>query len=123
MSFLILSCTKSLQGIFLLIFLIQKQKEGNSLVVQWLRLHTSVQGAWVQPLVRELRSHMLHGMAKKKKKMEAIKDRTRKSFEGRHLKMFSYPQCLAQRMAYFIFLFFKYLFIYLLLIYFGSARS
>ena len=27
-----------------------------------------VQGAWVQSLVGELRSHMLHGVAKKKKK-------------------------------------------------------
>ena len=40
-----------------------------SLVVQWLRLHASsagVQGAQVQSLVRELRSHLLHGAAKNK---------------------------------------------------------
>jgi len=36
-----------------------------SLVVQWLRLHISAQEVWVQSLVGELRSHMLHGMAKK----------------------------------------------------------
>ena len=31
-----------------------------SLVIQWLRLHTlSARGAWVQSLVRELRSHVL----------------------------------------------------------------
>ena len=30
------------------------------LVVQRLRLHASIAGAWVKPLVRELRSPMLH---------------------------------------------------------------
>ena len=34
---------------------------GNPLVVQWLRLGPPVPGVWVQPLVRELRSHMPHG--------------------------------------------------------------
>ena len=35
-------------------------------MVQWLRLLCfPVQGARVRSLVRELRSHMLHGMAKK----------------------------------------------------------
>ena len=33
--------------------------------VQWLRLCLPVQGAWVLSLVRELRSHMACGMAKK----------------------------------------------------------
>ena len=28
--------------------------EGTPLVIQWLRLHTPMQGAWVQSLVREL---------------------------------------------------------------------
>ena len=39
------------------------------LVVQWLRLHAfspGMQGAQVQFLVRELRSHLLHGAAKNK---------------------------------------------------------
>ena len=36
---------------------------GTSLVVQWLRIHLPVQVAWVQSLVRELRSHM-HGATK-----------------------------------------------------------
>ena len=43
----------------------EKKFQGISLVVQWLRLHTSTSGAQVQSLDRELRSHMLHGMAKK----------------------------------------------------------
>ena len=39
-----------------------------SLVVQWLSLCLSMQGALVQSLVRELRSHMLHSVAKAKVK-------------------------------------------------------
>ena len=39
--------------------------QGTSLVVQWLRLHLPMQGAWVQSLVGELRSHMLSGTSKK----------------------------------------------------------
>ena len=35
-------------------------------MVQWLGLHTSAAGAWVQFLVGELRSHELHSMAKKR---------------------------------------------------------
>ena len=35
------------------------QKRETSLAVQWLRLHTSNAGVWVQSLVGELRSHML----------------------------------------------------------------
>ena len=35
-----------------------------SLVVQWLRLMLSVQGAWVRSLVREIRPCMLHCMVK-----------------------------------------------------------
>ena len=34
---------------------------GISLLVQWLRFHLLMQGAQVQSLVRELRSHMLQG--------------------------------------------------------------
>ena len=34
---------------------------GTSLMVQWLRLDLPKQGAWVQSLVREMRSHMPHG--------------------------------------------------------------
>ena len=38
-----------------------------SLVVHWLRLQPSTaRGAWVQSLVRELRSHLLQGAAKNK---------------------------------------------------------
>ena len=40
---------------------------GNSLVVQWLGLHAFTARAWVQSLVRELRSHKLCGMAKNKR--------------------------------------------------------
>ena len=38
---------------------LQKLKAGTSLVVQWLKLQLPMQGAWVQSLARELRSHML----------------------------------------------------------------
>ena len=34
---------------------------GTSLVVQWLRIHLPMQGTWILPLVRELRSHMPSG--------------------------------------------------------------
>ena len=47
--------------------LIQKSLFGTSLVVQWLRIHLAIYGIWVQSLVKELRSHMLHSSAKKKK--------------------------------------------------------
>ena len=36
-------------------------------MVQWLGLGTFTARAWVQSLVRELRSHKMHGTAKKKK--------------------------------------------------------
>ena len=44
-------------------------------MVHWLRVCTSLQGAWVQSLVRELRSHMPFSMAKKpfRNKMNKIK--------------------------------------------------
>ena len=41
---------------------------GNSLVVQWLGLSAFIVGAQVQSLVRELRSHKLCSVAKRKKK-------------------------------------------------------
>ena len=44
-----------------------------------------VQGAWVQSLVGELRSHMLHGVAKKKKKKRKSKSMW---FWAHHLKFF-----------------------------------
>ena len=44
---------------------IKKMKFVTSLAVQQLGLHTSTSGAWVQSLVRELRSHNLGCMAKK----------------------------------------------------------
>ena len=40
-------------------FLKREYLGGTSLVVHWLRVHLLVQAAWVQSLVRELRSHML----------------------------------------------------------------
>ena len=42
---------------------------GISLVVQWLGLGAFTDVVQVQSLVRELRSHKLHSMAKKKKKI------------------------------------------------------
>lgn len=35
-----------------------EEKERISLVIQWFRLHLLMQGAWVQTLVGEVRSHM-----------------------------------------------------------------
>ena len=46
----------------------QKRKGGPSLVFLWLRLCTPYAGAQVWSLVKELRSHVLHGLKKKKKK-------------------------------------------------------
>ena len=43
------------------------KEPGNSLVVQGSELSAVTARAWVQPLVGELRSHKLHGMAGKKK--------------------------------------------------------
>ena len=40
---------------------------GNSLTVHWLGLGTFIAGAWVQPLLRELRSCKPHGVAKTKR--------------------------------------------------------
>ena len=49
---------------------VTKDKEsGNSLVVQWSELSAFTARAWVQSLVGELRSHKLHGMAGKKKRI------------------------------------------------------
>ena len=39
---------------------------GTSLMVQWLGRHAPNMGAWVQSLVRQLRSHTPHGVVKKK---------------------------------------------------------
>ena len=47
----------------------RKEQEGTSLAIQWLRLMLPMQGAWVQPLVRELRSQMLWGVGKRKKEV------------------------------------------------------
>ena len=52
----------------------QKMSEGNFLVVQWLGLYTSTVGAQVGSLVRELKSHMPCGAAKKKKCCEESSD-------------------------------------------------
>ena len=49
-----------------------KFKIGNSLVVLWLGFGAFTALAWVQSLVRELRSHKLSSMTKKKK----IKNKT-----------------------------------------------
>ena len=52
-----------------------------SLAVQWLRLYTSTAGGIVRPLVRELRFHMQHGMAKKEKMSRRLEQTF---FQGRH---------------------------------------
>ena len=43
---------------------------GNSLEVRWLGLCAFTAGTWVWSLVRELRSHKIHGMAKRTNKKE-----------------------------------------------------
>ena len=43
-------------------------------MVQWLGLHFPVQGAWVPPLVRELRSHKPPGQKTPKHKKETRSD-------------------------------------------------
>ena len=50
---------------------IEHASQGISLAIQGLRLCRPMQGACVQSLVRELRSHMLWGTAKKKKNIQA----------------------------------------------------
>ena len=42
--------------------------KGISLVLPWIRLQASTSGKWVQSQVGELRSCMMHGTQKKKKK-------------------------------------------------------
>ena len=57
---------------------------GTSLVVQWLGLSLPLQGAQVQSLVREPRSHKLSGTAEKKKKKgrESLKTLDEKESES-----------------------------------------
>ena len=56
----------------------EKQRAGNSLVVQWLGLDAFFAGAWAWSLVRELRSHKLCDVAKVKKKERKEKGRQAK---------------------------------------------
>ena len=42
-----------------------RPNSGTSLVVQWLRLHHSIRGMWVQSLAGTLRSHMPQGQKTK----------------------------------------------------------
>ena len=58
---------------------------GTSLAVQWLRHHTPTEGAQVQPLVRELRSHMSCGIQKNRKNNNN-KATTQREDEQNHLK-------------------------------------
>ena len=46
----------------------QEKRDFHGMAVQWLRIHLPMQGAQFQSPVRELRSQVLHGMAKTKKK-------------------------------------------------------
>ena len=57
---------------------------GTSLVVQWLRLHTSSAGGmWVQSLVGELRSHMPHSPPPKKNPLYIVFGRIHRSVTTR----------------------------------------
>ena len=53
---------------------------GNFLVVQWLRLGTFTAVEWVQSLVKELRSHKFHGVAKKQKTTTTKKKQKKTKF-------------------------------------------
>ena len=53
--------------------LLKVEPWGTSPMVQWLRLCLSMQRAWVQSLVRELRSHMPRGTAKGLEKKKKVK--------------------------------------------------
>ena len=46
-------------------YFIKNKTIWTSPAVQWLRLHLSMQGMWVQSLIRELGSHMPWGEVKK----------------------------------------------------------
>ena len=48
-------------------YFIKNKTIWTSPAVRWLRLHLSMQGMWVQPLIRELGSHMPWGEVKKLK--------------------------------------------------------
>lgn len=61
-----LTIMDNVKGIFLLISTSERYVIGTFLVVQWLKLYASSAGG-KGPLVRELRSCMLCGMAKKNK--------------------------------------------------------
>lgn len=54
------------------VLMVKKNKYRDFLVVQWFRLHVSLQGTWVRSPVRVLGSHMLHGWAKNKRKKTAL---------------------------------------------------
>ena len=74
--------------LFVCLFLVTYNEKGlgNSLVVQWLGLHTSTAGARVQSLVRELRSHKPCSAAKGEKKgLKLYRDN---AFDFGHVKMF-----------------------------------
>ena len=49
---------------------IEKSTVGTSLLVQWLRLHTPIAGHGFWSLVRKVRSHMPHNVAKKERERE-----------------------------------------------------
>ena len=51
-------------------FFKRKPLHGKSLVVQWLELRAFTAVAWVQFLVKELRSHKPHGTVKNKRQKE-----------------------------------------------------
>ena len=52
------------------------KNEGKSLAIQWLGLSASTAGAWVQSLVRELRSCKLRRMAKRRERKKRKKQQT-----------------------------------------------
>ena len=61
-------------------------RQGTSLVVQWLRLHLPMQGVRDHSLVRELRSHMPHRQKAKKYKQKQYCNKFNRDFKMVHIK-------------------------------------
>ena len=59
----------------------QKEEEGNSLDIQWLRLLLPMQGVGVRSLVAELRSHMPPGQKKRNIKQKQYCYKLNKEFK------------------------------------------
>ena len=62
-----ISRSSFLENVSLVCLGFHNRKPGNSMAAQWWRLSLPLQGAWVQSLVREVKSCKLHGQMNRKK--------------------------------------------------------